>query len=117
MLVSRITQKKERTLSVTQEDAYIMLDYTNQDINIYRKGQSMHIFREKELKYMNEYTQERLFIYKENPLKQEIKHFVDCINKVEGRNATIDHELKSLKLALDIDDIIKNNNNRAKVFI
>ena len=95
MLVSRITQKKERTLSISQEDAYILLDYTNQDINIYRKGQSTHIFGNKELKYMNEYTLERLFIYKENPLKQEIKFFVECIKGVKRQIVSIDKELMS----------------------
>jgi len=117
MLVSRVTQKRRRTLSISQEDAYILLDYTNQDINIYRKGQSMHIYGEKELKYMNEYTLERLFVYKENPLKQEIKYFIDCINGEECRNVTVDHELMSLKLALEIDNIIKSNSMRVKVFI
>jgi predicted dehydrogenase len=115
MLVSRVTQKKERTLSISQEDAYILLDYTNQDINIYRKGQSMHIFGNRELKYMNEYTLERLFIYKENPLKQEIKFFADCINGGKNRIVTIDHELMSLKVALEINNIIANNNKKVKI--
>jgi predicted dehydrogenase len=115
MLVSRVTQKKERSLSISQEDAYIFLDYTNQDINIYRKGQSMHIFGNRELKYMNEYTLERLFIYKENPLKQEIKFFVDCINGGKNRIVTIDHELMSLKVALEIDKIIANKNKKVKI--
>mgnify|MGYP003694724479 CR=1 FL=1 len=35
---SRATEEKIRTLAITQPDAYIVLDYTEQDIHIYRRG-------------------------------------------------------------------------------
>ena len=35
---SRATEEKIRTLAITQPDAYIVLDYTEQDIHIYRAG-------------------------------------------------------------------------------
>jgi len=111
ILVSRVTQKKDRTMTISQEDAFINLDYTNQDINIYRKGQSEHIFGNKELKYKNEYIVERLFVYKDNPLKQEIKHFIDCITGDVKRVVTVEHELRSLKVALRIDEMLMNQVN------
>lgn len=115
ILVSRITQKKDRTLSISQEDAFIHLDYTSQDINIYRKGLSQHIFGNKELTYKNEYILERLFVYKDNPLKLEIKHFIDCIKGKKPRIVSINHELRSLKVALEVDKILKKKEGRCEV--
>jgi predicted dehydrogenase len=112
ILVSRITQKKDRTMSISQEDAFIHLDYTNQDINIYRKGQSQHIFGNKELRYKNEYVLERLFVYKDNPLKQEIRHFIDCIKGENSRMVSVNHELMSLKIVLEVDKILKSKSKK-----
>lgn len=108
IVVSRVTQKKDRLMSISQKDAFITLDYTSQDINIYRNAQSQHVFGNKELHYKNEYVLERLFVYKDNPLKQEVKHFINCINGTVNRVVTVAHELKSLKLALTIDEMLTN---------
>lgn len=107
ILVSRITQKKDRTMSISQEGAFIYLDYTNQDINIYRNGHSEHIFGNQELRYKNEYILERLFVYKDNPLKQEIRHFINDIEGLTKRVVTVEHELRSLKAALKIDAMLE----------
>lgn len=115
ILVSRVTQKKDRTMSISQHDAFIYLDYTNQDINIYRKGASQHVFGNKELKYINEYILERVFVYKDNPLKMEIKHFISCIKGETSRIVTVEHELNSLKVALSVDDILKKRIGRISV--
>lgn len=116
IIVSRITQKKDRTLSISQEDTFIFLDYTNQDINIYRKGTSQHIFGERELRYKNEYITERLFVYKDNPLMLEIRHFIDCVKGNVVRMIPVEHELRSLKVALKVDEIIKSKEGRCEVY-
>ncbi|MEF3255723.1 MAG: Gfo/Idh/MocA family oxidoreductase [Deferribacterales bacterium] len=115
ILVSRVTQKKDRVMSISQHDAFIYLDYTNQDINIYRKGASQHVFGNKELKYINEYVLERVFVYKDNPLKLEIKHFLNCIKGETSRIVTVEHELRSLKVALEVDAIMKKRIGRIRV--
>jgi len=117
IIVSRITQKKDRTLSISQEDTFVFLDYTNQDINIYRKGSSQHIFGERELRYKNEYITERLFVYKDNPLMLEIRHFVDCVKGNVVRMIPVEHELRSLKLALKVDEIISKKEGRCEVSV
>jgi predicted dehydrogenase len=105
---SRINQNKERYMNVIQDDALIVLDYTNQDINITRKGQYQHIFGDKELKYKNEYIQERLFVYKENPLQLEITHFVECVIGKATRMVSVEHDLRSLRVALEVDSLLLN---------
>jgi predicted dehydrogenase len=106
ILSSRINQNKERFLNVTQDDALIVLDYTSQDITITRQGKSQHIFGDRELTYKNEFTQERIAVHKDNPLKLEIKHFVDGIVMRTPRIYSIEHDLRSLRVALDVDELL-----------
>ncbi|MGD9809575.1 MAG: Gfo/Idh/MocA family protein [Deferribacterales bacterium] len=110
ILVSRVTQKKDRTMSISQKGAFIYLDYTTQDINIYREAKEGKEFGPKQLKYKNEYMYEKLFVYKDNPLKMEIKHFLDCVTGKQKRNVTVEHELRSLKVALKVDELLTGSN-------
>ena len=107
LYVSRISQTKERMMSIHEDRALIVLDFTSQDINIYRQGQSRHIMGDKELRYKNEFIQERLFVYKDNPLKSEINHFINCIIGTTVRNVTMEHDLQSLQVALKTDELIR----------
>ncbi len=116
ILVSRINQNKERILQITQDDALIVLDYTNQDINITRKGQTQQIIGDKELKYKNEFIQERLFVYKDNPLKLEIRHFANCIEGKAANMSSAEHDLSTLKVALEADRLLQAGKHGCKVF-
>jgi predicted dehydrogenase len=109
IISGRINQTKERFLNVTQPDALIVLDYTNQDINITRNWQTAQILGDKALTYKNEFVQERLFVYKENALKAEIKHFLSCVAENSERITSPEHDLASLKLALTIDGLLLKN--------
>ena len=85
-----------RKIRIFQKDTYISLDYVKQDAFIYKKQ------RNKILKHS-------LPIEKEQPLKREIEHFIDCIrnNKVpivSGKEAK-----EALKVALAIGKKIWKN--------
>lgn len=107
LYVSRISQSKERIMSIHEDNALIVLDFTSQDINIYRQGQTQQIMGDKEMRYKNEFIQERLFVYKDNPLKSEINHFIDCITGKTVRTVTVEHDLMSLKVALKTDELVR----------
>ena len=64
---SRATEEKIRTLAITQPDAYIVLDYTEQDIQIYRRA-------------AQEYTMNR------GPIRYRQASFVEHLN-VHGQPA------------------------------
>lgn len=104
---SRATQHKIRTLAVTQRDAYIFLNYTDQDIHIHRNASSEHILTRKELRYKQESFVERIFVHKDNPLKLEILHLLVCAANGVVRNTSIEEELYSLEIALKIIDMMK----------
>lgn len=118
IVASRATQNKIRTLAITQKDAYIFLDYTDQDIHIHRQAASEHTLTREELKYKQESFIERIFVHKENPLKLEIKHLIDCVinhkNKKKENSASIERELLSLNVALKVIEKFKKNRTAFK---
>ncbi len=109
VVASRVSENKLRTLAITQKDAYIFLDYTDQDIHIHRRADSGYLVSRQEIRYKQESFIERIFVYKDNPLKLQIKHLVDCILGTGKRMYTEEDELRSLKLALNILSSLKDN--------
>lgn len=102
ILASRASQNKERTLSITQKDSYVILDYTDQEIYVHRQASSDYLLTKDSLRYKQESLIERIFVHKDNPLKLEIQHFVDCVKNGTPRKVTVDNELYSLEIALEI---------------
>jgi predicted dehydrogenase len=93
--VSRLSPEKQRRLKVFQKDSYISIDYMRSEIKRHFRTDEGIISSD--------------IIRPENkePLKEELKDFIDCIKTrkrpkvsgVEGRNA--------LKVVLEISEIIK----------
>ena len=77
LLASRTTEVKVRTMAITQPNAYILLDYTDQDIRVHRQASSEHIVARGTLRYKQESFIERIFVHKDNPLKLEIRNFLE----------------------------------------
>lgn len=110
ILASRVSQNKERTLSITQKDSYVILDYTDQEIYVHRQSSSDYMLTKDSLRYKQESLIERIFVHKDNPLKLEIQHFLDCVKNGTPRKVTVDNELYSLEIALAImDQFYKQN--------
>jgi len=107
IVASRASQNKIRTLAVTQKDSYVILDYTDQEIFVHRQSSSEHIMTKDSLRYKQESLIERIFVHKENPLKLEIQHFLDCIQNGSPRKVAVDIELYSLEIALEIVEQLK----------
>lgn len=102
ILASRASQNKERTLSITQKDSYVILDYTDQEIYVHRQSSSDYMLTKDSLRYKQESLIERIFVHKDNPLKLEIQHFLDCVENGTPRKVAVDNELYSLEIALEI---------------
>ncbi|MEK6711299.1 MAG: Gfo/Idh/MocA family oxidoreductase [Nitrospinota bacterium] len=101
LTASRVTQNKIRTLAVTQPDAYITLDYADQELRIHRQASSEHSLSREELKYSEHSQVERLFVHKDNPLKLELRHFLGAVRS-GAVVADPDRELRSLDVALRV---------------
>lgn len=107
---SRATEQKIRTLAITQPDAYIVLDYTDQKIQIHRRAATEYILNRESIRYRQESSVEHLFVHKENPLKLEILHLVEAVRHARqtGRADLGDAEdLRSLAVALEVERMIR----------
>jgi len=102
LTASRVTEEKIRTLAVTQEDAYIFLDYAEQDLHIHRRASSEYFTSPEVLRYKQESFIERIFVHKDNPLKLELSHFIDCITNGTKPVVEPSEDIRSLRVALDI---------------
>ncbi|MBL8035273.1 MAG: Gfo/Idh/MocA family oxidoreductase [Leptospiraceae bacterium] len=101
LTASRLSQYKERTLTVTQKNNFIILNYGSQEIEIHRQGNSVTVTAPDEIKYSQESVVERVHIHKDNPLKSEHMHFYNCIIGSEQPLVTGGADLETLKIALD----------------
>ena len=107
IIASRASQNKIRTLAITQKDSYVILDYTDQEIYVHRHSSSDYMLSRDTLRYKQESLIERIFVHKDNPLKLEHQHFLDCIKNGSQGNVAVDRELYSLEIALDIVEEFK----------
>jgi len=114
---SRITQRKIRTLSISQEKSYIFLDYSTQDIHIHRQASQAYLLTKEEIKYSQESFVEELFIHKENPLKHEHEHFYNCINNGLTPFISNEADIRSLEVALEIEGIVRSQFQKEKRMI
>ena len=109
LMASRVSQKKERTLRVTQNQNLIVLNYENQDIEIYRQASSAYLITKEELKYSQESFVEKLHVHKDNPLKSEHQHFYECIIGKQTPIISNDKDIETLAIALDAIQQIKEH--------
>lgn len=100
LMASRVHHLKERQLWITQKDESILLDFTTQDISIYRNAQSQVTTSKGSIRYQQHSNMERMFIHKENPLKLELEYFIKLINEDLSNNNELD--LETLKISLEI---------------
>jgi len=110
IIASRASQNKIRTLAITQKDSYVVLDYTDQEIYVHRHSSSDYMLSRDTLRYKQESLIERIFVHKDNPLKLEQQHFLNCIQNDSQRNVAVDRELYSLEIALGIVEEFRKQN-------
>lgn len=106
---SRASQAKIRTLNISQKDSYVFLDFTNQEIELHRQASSSTQLGTGEIRYKQESVVEKIFVHKDNPLKQEHEHFVQCINGESEPMVRGDSDIKTLEVAHTILKQIHGN--------
>ncbi|MCI0548148.1 MAG: Gfo/Idh/MocA family oxidoreductase [Candidatus Rokubacteria bacterium] len=107
---SRATEEKIRTLAITQPEAYIVLDYADQDIQIYRRAAQEYRLDRESIRYRQASFVERLYVHKENPLKLEIRHLIGAARAAEASRPVElaeSEDLRSLAVALEIERMIR----------
>jgi predicted dehydrogenase len=108
---SRATEEKVRTLAITMPDAYVHLDYTDQDIRIYRRANQQYTMSRKAIRYSRASLVEHLQVHRENPLKLEIQHLIAAHRRRQAGekvDLNLAEDLTSLAMALEIERMIRD---------
>jgi len=106
LIASRATPERIRTLSVSQESGYILLNYDSQEISIHKQTDQEYHLEEREIKYRVASTAERVFVHSVNPLQQELTHFLKCVSGEEQPLVPKTQDLRTLETALRVVDSI-----------
>jgi predicted dehydrogenase len=93
---SRVTQEEVRKIRIFQKDSYILLDFMHQDAFLFSGS-------DKKMK------KERIKMKKKNPLKVELKSFINCVRDRKKPVVSGQEGRQALAVALDILDKINSN--------
>lgn len=102
---SRASQVKKRSMAVHQKNEYLHLDFTTQDISIHRHASSSVQVSNDQVKYRQEGTVEHLFVFKDNPLKLEIEHFLKSVASGDNK-VNPSQDLKALEITFEIERLL-----------
>ena len=92
---SRISLEQYRKIRVFQADAYISVDYAKKDLKIYRK-------KTPQVNSLRDIAILRPKLKEEEPLKLELKHFLECIEEGKQPHVTGEHGRDALELGKEI---------------
>lgn len=101
---SRITQRKIRTLEVTAEDCLVNIDYIDQSVRIHRQSHPEYRRDDGTIRYRHESVTERPMVNTGEPLKYELRSFVEASVNDEEPVVTAEDGLRAIELAQRIRD-------------
>ncbi len=101
--VNWTTPVKIRTLSITGTKGYAELDYITQDLVMYETNieKEFDSFGDFVIKF-GEAKHKMIDVKKSEPLKNELAHFIDCVEKGTKPKVTGESALEALKVCLKV---------------
>lgn len=103
LTASRVTEKKIRTLNITNFQSYIELDYMNKTLNICRNFKAetnKNLYNN--IKYQQESIIQQVYLNTTESLLEEDQNFVNSIIGIENLRVKSDEGLYALKVANEI---------------
>ena len=104
LAASRVTQKKVRRLRITAESCYVDVDYIDQSVQIHRQSSPEYITDDGDLRYRHESIIENPVVKNSEPLKNEIRSFLEAIRTGQQPRVTAEDGLQSLMLTKKINE-------------
>jgi predicted dehydrogenase len=101
---SRLASKKFRTMYLEAEEFTTEGDFMTQEVYVYRKPGKYGIENER---YMQENIIEKVLLNKVEPLKVELKTFLDCVKGGKDFPVTPEQALRNLKICEEIEKGIR----------
>jgi predicted dehydrogenase len=99
LTVSRVTPKQTRKLRIFQRDTYISINYAEQSMEVYRRTPVKNP-APGEPNWKIVHKMEKLV--REEPLKKELDHFLDCVRHGEQPQVTGEHGMSALEIAIEV---------------
>jgi predicted dehydrogenase len=96
---SRKACKKIRNMYIEDENFTIEADFMTQEIYTYWKPEKYGVEKEK---YTQENIIEKILVNKVEPLKVELKTFIDCVKRNKDFPVTPEHAVNNLKICEEI---------------
>lgn len=96
---SRLASKKFRTMYLEAEDFTTEGDFMTQEVYVYRKPGKYGMENDR---YMQENIIEKVLVNKVEPLKVELKTFLDCVKSGKSFPVTPEQALRNLKICEEI---------------
>ncbi|MCU4754416.1 Gfo/Idh/MocA family oxidoreductase [Halobacteria archaeon AArc-curdl1] len=103
---SRRTQKKVRTLTITTSECLIEVDYLEQSVLIHRDSYPEYVTDDGTNRYRHESVIERPRVHNGEPLKREIRSFIDAIRTGSEPAVTATDGLEALETVTEIERLI-----------
>ncbi len=106
LTVSRVTPTKLRKIRIFQPDTYISLDYQKQSMEIYHREEIPNARPDEP---QAQIVRKRIRLKREEPLRAELRHFIDCVREGQTPRVTGEHGHDALQVAVTITEQIQSN--------
>jgi predicted dehydrogenase len=105
LTASRVTQQKVRTLAVTTHNARVTADYLSQTVEIHRQSVPEYVATNGDVRYRHEGIVERPTVERGEPLRNELRSFVDAVRTDDQPEVTGEDGLRALEIAQVVEDL------------
>ena len=105
LTASRVTQEKERQLSLSAENCRVKVDFIDQTIEIHRQSAPEYVEENGDITYRHENVVERVSVEKGEPLKNELSAFVEAVTTDSEPVVTGEEGLRALRLTRLVDEL------------
>ena len=102
---SRVTQQKVRRLAITARECQVLVDYTDQSVEIHRSSAPEYVAGNGGFRHRTESVVERPMVDNGEPLAHELSAFLEAIRDGTEPVVTAEDGLRALELATRVDDL------------
>lgn len=104
LTASRVTQQKQRSLTVTADECYVTSDYIDQSVEIHRQSVPEYIAENGDVRYRHESVVENPAVDNGEPLKYELSSFLEACRSGDEPPVTGEEGIRAVELAREINE-------------
>lgn len=105
LTASRVTQQKQRKLSITAESCYVTVDYIDQDVEIHRQSVPEFVTSNGDVRYRHESVVEYPAVDNGEPLQYELESFLEASRNGDEPSVTGLEGIRAVELAREVNEL------------